>query len=155
MTIPPDLEADPALLSCRKMARWPERAPAACAPRHRGAGLEPGWPAQDQAAGAPLAGRALSAVHPSLSAVHPSDPGKVPDADRQPPVRDGTRTHRKAIPGYSRSTNASRDLRSTIVTRPPSMVIIPSLCQERRHLLMLSRADPTIFPSSRCDSLIR
>src|SRR5208283_1840930 len=52
-------------------------------------------PAQDRAAGAPLAGRALSIVHPS-------DPGEVPDADRQPAVRNGMRTRlpwqRRSLP---------------------------------------------------------
>src|SRR5438477_5577041 len=74
MTISPDLEAQ--ILRYYHVEKWRV-------------------PAKDRAAGAPLAGRALSAVHPS-------DPGEVPDADRQPAVRNGTRTRlpwqRRSLP---------------------------------------------------------
>src|SRR5258708_12361276 len=86
------------------MARWHDRPPAACAPRHRGTGLGPGWPAQDRAAGASLPDRALSALHPS-------DPGEVPDPDRQPAVRDGVRTRlprqRRSLPPPHRLLSAA------------------------------------------------
>src|SRR5580658_687214 len=67
------------------MARRHDRPAAACTPRHRGAGLGPGRAAPDWTAGASLAGRALSALHPS-------DAGEVSDADCQPALRDGVRT---------------------------------------------------------------
>jgi hypothetical protein len=74
MNIPPVLAQ---ILRYYHVEKWPVGTIA----RHRGAGLGQGWPAQDRAA------RRSSPI-----CVYPSDAGDVPDTDRQPAVRDGTRT---------------------------------------------------------------
>ena len=105
MTIPPDLEAQ--ILRYYHVEKWRVGTIARQLHVHHGTVArvlaQAGLP-QDRAAGTSLAGRALSALHPS-------DPGEVPDADRQPAVRDGVRTRlprqRRSLPPPHRLSSAA------------------------------------------------
>ena len=111
MTIPPELEAQ--ILRYYHLEKWRIGTIARqlrIHPEKRRPGSRPGGPAAHRRAAAAIEDR-------SRSAVHPRDAGGVPDADRQPPARDGLRTRlsRRAKPFPSRhrlpsATSASRGL---------------------------------------------
>src|SRR6202162_169750 len=79
------------------MAARHHRPPPNNNPRNVDAGARPSRPAADRIAATPVADR-------SLSALHPPDPGEVPDAGRQPALRDGVSARlRRQPPSLSAS----------------------------------------------------
>src|SRR5260370_41443327 len=132
------------------MARWHDRPPAACATRHRGPGLAPGWLAQDRDAGASLPDRALSALHPS-------GPGEVPDPDRQPAVRDGVRTRlprqRRSLPPPHRLLSAALGGGSLSTSAQPARRVIRSFPLLARQTAQTQKGFGLWTWSQACDEM--
>ena len=100
MVTPPDIEAQ--ILRYYHAEKWRVGTIARQLRVHHSVvrpGAGPGRAAADRAAAAALEDRPVSAIHPR-------DPGEVPDADRQPPARDGARARlsrrSRPLPPYHR-----------------------------------------------------